>query len=89
MNRALLLAFMLATGCVSRPDMPPDIRKETHRVSLGRENVAVDFYHRSGASARPLAVVAHRFFADKNRMAQWTVILVRAGFLVAAPTSPT
>jgi pimeloyl-ACP methyl ester carboxylesterase len=87
-RRALLFALLLS-GCVSVPDIPPEIRKETHRVELGRENVAVDFYFRPGKTPRPLAVVVHGFLANKDRMAHWGVLLAREGFIVAVPTNPT
>jgi pimeloyl-ACP methyl ester carboxylesterase len=86
--RALLFALLLS-GCVSVPDIPPEIRKETHRVEIGRENVAVDFYFRPGKTPRPLAVVVHGFLANKDRMAHWGVLLAREGFIVALPTNPT
>lgn len=89
MNRALLIVVLLAAGCVSKPDLPPDIRKETQRVDVRGENVAVDFYYRPDGVTRPLAVVVHGFLANKQRMAHWGVILAREGFVVAAPTSPT
>ena len=89
MNRALLIVVLLAAGCVSKPDLPPDIRKETHRVDVRGENVAVDFYYRPDGVARPLAVVVHGFMANKQRMAHWGVILAREGFVVAVPTNPT
>ena len=89
MNRALLIVVLLAAGCVSKPDLPPDIRKETHRVDVRGENVAVDFYYRPDGVTRPLAVVVHGFMANKQRMAHWGVILAREGFVVAVPTNPT
>ena len=89
MNRALLIVVLLAAGCVSKPDLPPDIRKETRRVGVRGENVAVDFYYRPDGVARPLAVVVHGFMANKQRMAHWGLILARAGFVVAVPTNPT
>jgi pimeloyl-ACP methyl ester carboxylesterase len=88
-NRALLIVVLLAAGCVSKPDLPPDIHKETHRVDVRGENVAVDFYYRPDGVARPLAVVVHGFMANKQRMAHWGVILAREGFVVAVPTNPT
>ena len=89
MNRALLIVVLLAAGCVSNPDLPPDIRKETRRVDVRGENVAVDFYYRPDGVTRPLAVVVHGFLANKQRMAHWGVILAREGFVVAVPTNPT
>lgn len=89
MNRALLIVVLLAAGCVSKPDLPPDIRKETRRVDVRGENVAVDFYYRPDGVTRPLAVVVHGFLANKQRMAHWGVILAREGFVVAVPTNPT
>ena len=89
MNRALLIVVLLAAGCVSKPDLPPDIRKETHRVDVRGENVAVDFYYRPDGVTRPLAVVVHGFLANKQRMAHWGVTLAREGFVVAVPTNPT
>lgn len=89
MNRALLIVVLLAAGCVSKPDLPPDIRKETRRVDVRGENVAVDFYYRPDGVARPLAVVVHGFMANKQRMAHWGVILAREGLVVAVPTNPT
>ena len=89
MNRALLIIVLLAAGCVSKPAIPTEIRKETHRVSLGRDKVAVDFYYRPDGKARPLAVVTHGFLANKDRMAHWGLILAREGFVVAVPTNPT
>jgi dienelactone hydrolase len=88
-NRALLIVVLLAAGCVSNPDLPPDIRKETRRVDVRGENVAVDFYYRPDGVTRPLAVVVHGFLANKQRMAHWGVILAREGFVVAVPTNPT
>ena len=89
MNRALLIVVLLAASCVSKPDLPPDIRKETHRVDVRGENVAIDFYYRPDGVTRPLAVVVHGFLANKQRMAQWGVILARERFAVAVPTNPT
>ena len=89
MNRALLIVVLLAASCVSKPDLPPDIRKETNRVDVRGENVAVDFYYRRDGVTRPLAVVVHGFLANKQRMAHWGVILAREGFVVAVPTNPT
>jgi len=86
---ALLILALSAAGCVSKPELPADIRKETHRVALGRENVAIDFYFRPSKQARPLAVVAHGFLANKDRMAHWGLMLAREGFIVAVPTNPT
>ena len=80
---------LFLVGCVSRPEIPPDIRKETHRVALGREYIEVDFYHRPSKQTRPLAVVAHGFLANKDRMAHWGLVLAREGFIVAVPTNPT
>jgi pimeloyl-ACP methyl ester carboxylesterase len=88
-RRNALLVALLLSGCVSAPEIPPDIRKETHRVEIGRENVAVDFYFRPGKTPRPLAVVVHGFLANKDRMAHWGVLLAREGFIVAVPTNPT
>jgi dienelactone hydrolase len=88
-NRAALIFVLLAAGCVSNPLLPPEIRKVTHRVSLGRDRVAVDFYYRPDAKTRPLAVVAHGFLANKDRMAHWGLLLARKGFIVAVPTNPT
>ena len=89
MRRRALLFALLLSGCVSVPDIPPEIRKETHRVEIGRENVAVNFYFRPGKTPRPLAVVVHGFLANKDRMAHWGVLLAREGFIVAVPTNPT
>ncbi len=89
MNRALLIVVLLAAGCVSNPDLPPDIRKETRRVDVRGENVAVDFYYRPDGVTRPLAVVVHGFMANRQRMVHWGVILAREGFVVAVPTNPT
>jgi pimeloyl-ACP methyl ester carboxylesterase len=88
-SRALLIVVLLAAGCVSKPDLPPEIRKETHRVDVRGENVAVDFYYRPDGVTRSLAVVVHGFLANKQRMAHWGVILAREGFVVAVPTNPT
>jgi hypothetical protein len=87
-TRALLCAVLLA-GCVSAPEMPPEVRKETRRIEAGRESLAVDFYFRPGNTPRPLAVVVHGFLANKDRMAHWGVLLAREGFIVAVPTNPT
>ena len=87
-QRACLFALVLS-GCVSAPEMPPEIRRETHRVALGKESIAVDFYFRPTPRPRPLAVVVHGFLASKDRMAHWGVLLAREGFLVAVPTNPT
>jgi pimeloyl-ACP methyl ester carboxylesterase len=84
----LFLGLALA-GCVSVPEIPRDIRKETHRLGTGGDSLTVDFYHRPGNKPRPLAVVVHGFLANKDRMAHWGVLLARAGFLVAVPTNPT
>ncbi len=82
-----LLALLVA-GCVTPPEIPPDIRKDTAVLAAGRDRVSVDFYRGSGRGARPLAVVSHGFLADKERMAHWGLVLARAGFLVAVPTHP-
>lgn len=89
MTRTALFIALALASCVSRPEIPPEIRKETRRVETGRDRVAVDFYFRPGSEPRPLAVVAHGFLANKDRMAHWGVILARQGFLVAVPTMPT
>lgn len=86
--RALIFA-LLFTGCVSTPEIPPDIRKETHRVAVGEESLAVDLYFRPGQTPRPLAVVVHGFLANKDRMAHWGVVLAREGFIAAVPTNPS
>ena len=88
-KRLLPFVVLLSASCVSKPDLPTDIRSETHRIEVGRENVAVDFYYRPARTARPLAVVVHGFLANKDRMAHWGVRLAREGFIVALPTNPT
>jgi pimeloyl-ACP methyl ester carboxylesterase len=88
-RRRASLFVLLLSGCVSAPEIPPDIRREPHRVEVGREDVAVDFYFRPGNTPRPLAVIAHGFLANKDRMAHWAVSLAGQGFLVAVPTKPT
>ena len=89
MKHLLLAVALCASGCVSKPDLPADIRKETRRVQIGRENVSVDFYHRVDSKSRPMAVIVHGFLANKERMAHWGMILAREGFLAAVPTNPT
>lgn len=89
MNRALLLLSVLVAGCVTAPEIPSEIRKETHRVKVGGETFPVDFYYPPGDQPHPLAVVVHGFLANKDRMAHWGVILARGGFVVAVPTNPT
>lgn len=89
MKHLLLAVALCASGCVSKPDLPADIRKETRRVQIGRENVSVDFYHRADSKPRPMAVIVHGFLANKERMAHWGVILAREGFIAAVPTNPT
>ena len=89
MRRGALFSALLVAGCVSAPEMPPDVRRESHRVEAGGESFAVDFYFRPGAVRRPLAVVVHGFLANKDRMAHWGVLLAREGFTVAVPTNPT
>lgn len=88
-GRLLLLPCLLLAGCVSAPDLPPGVRKETHRVAAGSSRVAVDFYFPAGAAPRPLAVVVHGFLSDKSRMAHWGALLAREGFVVAVPNNPT
>lgn len=88
-NRRLLLLALLLTGCVTPPEIPPGIRKETHRVEVGGETCPVDFYFRPGVRARPLALVVHGFLANKDRMSHWGVILAQEGFIAAVPTNPT
>jgi len=88
-KRLLLAVVLLASGCVSKPDLPADIRKETRRVQVGGENVSVDFYYRAGDKPRPMAVIVHGFLANKERMAHWGAILAREGFIAAVPTNPT
>jgi len=80
---------VLVAGCVSTPEMPPDVRRESRRVEAGGESLSVDFYFRRGAVPRPLAVLVHGFLANKDRMAHWGVVLAREGFIVAVPTNPT
>jgi len=88
--KRLLLAFVLcASGCVSRPDLAADICKETRRVQVGNEGISVDFYYRADGKPRPMAVIVHGFLANKERMANWGVILAREGFVVAVPNNPT
>lgn len=89
MSRALLFLSVLVAGCVTAPEIPSQIRKETHRMKTGGESVCVDFYFQPTNEPRPLAVVVHGFLANKDRMAHWGMILAREGFLVAVPTNPT
>ncbi|MFM8720913.1 MAG: alpha/beta hydrolase [Chthoniobacterales bacterium] len=89
MKHLLLAAVLCASGCVSKPDLPADIRRETRRVQVGAENISVDFYYRADSKPRPMAVIVHGFLANKERMAHWGVILAREGFLAAVPTNPT
>ncbi len=89
MRLFLLGLCLLSAGCVTAPEIPPEIRKETHRVEVRGESLSVDFYFRPGNTPRPLAVVAHGFLANKDRMAHWAVSLASQGFLVAVPTNPT
>lgn len=89
MNGPLLLLALLLAGCVTAPEIPPEIRKETHCVQAGEEVFPVDFYFRPGDQPRPIAVVVHGFLANKERMAHWGVTVARRGFVVAVPTNPT
>lgn len=89
MNRRAFLCVLLLAGCVSTPEIPPEVRRETHRVEAGGESVAVDFYFRPGSRPRPLAIVVHGFLANEDRMAHWGVLLAREGFIVAVPNNPT
>jgi len=88
-KRLLPFVVLLSAGCVSKPDLPADIRSVTHRMAIGRDDVAVDFYYRPARTAQPLVVVVHGFLANKDRMAHWGVSLAREGFIVAVPTNPT
>lgn len=83
------LVFLLVAGCVSTPELAPEVRKETHGVHAGTSRIAVDFYFQSGKARRPLAVVVHGFLADKTRMSHWGALLAREGFIVAVPNNPT
>jgi len=87
-RRAFLFVLLLA-GCVSTPEIPPEIRKEAHRVEASGKSVAVDFYFRPDSRPRPLAIVVHGFLANEDRMAHWGVLLAREGFVVAVPNNPT
>lgn len=89
MKHLLLAVALCAFGCVSKPDLPADIRKETRWVQVGVESISVDFYHRADSKSRPMAVIVHGFLANKERMAHWGVILAREGFIAAVPTNPT
>lgn len=89
MRLPLFLLPLLFAACVTAPEIPPDIRKETHRLRVGGELFPVDFYFASGNDPRPLAVIVHGFLANKDRMAHWGVILAREGFVAAVPTNPT
>ena len=89
MSRGFFLFALLLAGCVGTPEIPPEVRKETHRVKASGESVAVDFYFRPGPSPRPLALVVHGFLANKERMAHWGLVLAREGFIVAVPNNPT
>ena len=89
MNWWPLFLAILAAGCVTAPEVPPNIRAETHRVEAVGETFPVDFYYQPGDRPRPLAVVVHGFLANKERMAHWGVTLAREGFIVAVPTNPT
>ena len=89
MSRGAFLFALLLAGCVGTPEIPPEVRKETHRVKASGESVAVDFYFRPGPSPRPLALVVHGFLANKERMAHWGLVLAREGFIVAVPNNPT
>ena len=89
MSRGAFLFALLLAGCVGTPEIPPEVRKETHRVEASGESVAVDFYFSSGSRPRPLAIVVHGFLANKERMAHWGVLLAREGFIVAVPNNPT
>ena len=89
MKRWPLCLALLAAGCVAAPEIPTDIRKETHRVGAGGEAFHADFYFQRSDQPRPLAVVVHGFLATKERMAHWGVTLSREGFIVAVLTNPT
>jgi pimeloyl-ACP methyl ester carboxylesterase len=89
MKRLLLLLSLVLAGCVTAPRLPDGLVRETHRVEVGGERMSVDFYFRPGQTPRPLAVVAHGFLADKQRMAHWGVMLAHTGFIAAVPTHPT
>ena len=89
MKRWPLFLVLLAAGCVTAPEIPPDIRKETHLVRAGGEVFHVDFYSLPSDQPRPLAVAVHGFLANKERMAHWGLTLAREGFIVAVPTNPT
>lgn len=89
MNRWTLLLALLLTACVSTPELPRDLRMETHRVGAGGESVLVDFYFRPDQSARPAVVIVHGFLASKDRMAHWGALLAEEGFVAAVPTNPT
>jgi len=88
-KRAFLVFALSAAGCVTAPEIPPEICKETHRVKAAGETFPVDFYYQPGDSPRAFAVVVHGFLANKERMAHWGVILAREGFVAAVPTNPT
>lgn len=89
MIRLLLAIAVLASGCVSKPELPDGVFRETLPVRIGREDVAVDFYRRAGNLPGPMAVIVHGFLADKERMAHWGMLLAREGFVAAVPTNPT
>ena len=89
MNLLLLAVVILASGCVTKPDLPIDVRKETRRVQVGSENISVDFYYLADSKPRPMAVIVHGFLANKERMAHWGVVLAREGFVAAIPNNPT
>lgn len=87
--KRLLLLALVASGCVSQPELPVDIRKDTRQIRIAKENIAVDFYYRPGGKPRPMAVIVHGFLANKDRMAHWGVLLAREGFVAAVPNNPT
>lgn len=88
-SRVLLLLSVLVAGCVTAPEIPREIRKETRCVRAGEETVSVDFYYRPVDQPRPFVVVVHGFLANKERMAHWGVLLAEEGFVAAVPTNPT
>lgn len=83
-----LLAVLLLTACVTRPDIPADVVKSSRVMVSGKDRLAVDFYYPANTKRAPMVIVMHGFLGRKESMSHWGVALARAGMIVAVPTGP-
>lgn len=84
----LLLAALLLSACVTRPDIPANVVKSSRVMVSGKDRLSVDFYYPANAKRAPMVIVMHGFLGRKESMSHWGVALARARMIVAVPTGP-